>query len=527
MSIENYDMSGCTLNSQPQESMRGYIDGSVERGNGMPVKASPDQVAYFRKNPIYKKRERQLTINLLGLAGGRPYVNARLSRYSAESEIDWIGGSRPDGSESTGRLQQTHAFPYLGRIASKQNQYVFQTQPIREGADPEVLKDITRDGRSVNDIMRKASDIALACKWCWIGVNAPKVKENGQKFTVAEKEQQNIRPYWNVYSPLDVLDWHFNERGKLQWIKTRGIEYDDSDPKSLPAPRHVVTLWEIGKITKYWRVKNTGARVNIESEEIPISLQTEIPFVLVGDIDAEPIAFDDLEAINRTILDLGSVTRANFFNCSYPQLVIPDGLIQRMVSEQFVANPTEAAALVIGRKFPIQVAKDDADPKYLMPDASAMAGGPALIAQMKRELFEVVGMALEPDSKQVASAASKEWDSLDVSAVMVARAEMLEDAENKAVEMSKAWDSSFQGWTAIYNREFDIGDFKAEVEALVMAGNMSMPDGVSRELVKKLVDRLDRIGSKIEAETMTALIAEIDAWKPNDYSAPDLAFPTP
>ena len=524
MSIENLDyMAGSTVNNYPQGSMRGHIDGTITVKDGMPLHPTADQVAFFRKNPVYRARERQLMINLLGLAGGRPYVNARLSRYSAESEIDWIGGRRPDGGCATGRLQQTHAFPYLGRIAAKTNQYVFQTDPTREGANVDVLKDITRDGRSVNDIMKLASDIAFACKWCWIKVDAPKPKEGGKQFTVKEKEALNIRPFWSILTPLDVLDWRFDERGKLTWIKYRSVEYDDSSPTSQPVTVPVVILWELGKITKYRRGKNTGARTNIISEEIPVTLETEIPFVLVGDIDAKPIAFDDLESINRTIMDLGSVDRANFFNNSYPQLVIPDGLIQRMVASQFVSSPLEAAALVIGRKFPIQQAKDDADPKYLMPDASAMAGGTEKISTMKRELFEVVGLALSPDSKQVASAAAKEWDNLDVSAVIAERAEMLEDAENKAVKISKAWDKDFGEWTAVYNREFDVTDFKAQMESLILAGQIDGPDSYQRLIRAKVVEAIERDGSRSPQEVIDEVLNDIANWKPNEF----LALPAP
>lgn len=524
MSVENFDyMAGSTVNQCPSDSMRGYINGAIVTNDGMPLHPTPDQIAYFRRNPVYKSRERQLTINLLGLAGGAPYKNARLSRYSAESEIDWIGGKRPDGGSATGRLQQTHAFPYLGRIAAKQNQYVFQEEPLRETANPDVLKDITRDGRSVNDIMKQANNIAFACKWCWIKVDAPKPKDNGKKFTVKEKEALNIRPFWSILTPLDVLDWHFDERGKLTWVKYRAVEYDDADPKSQPVAVPVVILWELGKVTKYRRGKNTGARINILSEEIPVTLKDRIPFILVGDIDAKPIAFDGLESINRTIMDLGSVDRANFFNCSYPQLVIPDGLIQRMVDSQFVSNPLAAAALIIGRKFPIQVGKDDMEPKYLMPDASAMAGGTAKIATMKRELFEVVGLALDPDSKQVSTAAAKEWDNLDVSAVIAERAEMLEDAENKAVTMSKAWDSDFEEWTAVYNREFDVTDFKAQMESLVLAGQIDGPDSYNRLIMTKAVEALERDGSRSPQEVIDAVLKDIATWKPNEF----LALPTP
>jgi hypothetical protein len=410
-------LKGCTLNGHPSSSMRGYIDGSITGAGGMPLNPTTDDVVVYQRNPAYTAREKQLMINLLGLEGGRPYVNTRLSRYSGETEIDWVGGSRPDGSSSTGRLQQTHAFPYLGRIDNKINQYVFQEEPKREGGDDDVINDISRDSSSVNDLMRQVSSYLLACKWCWIMVDAPERKEDGEDFTIEEKVSEKIRPYWQVLSPLDVLDWNFNEKGVLQWVKTQSVEYDNSDPFSIPTAKRIIKLWGIGKCIKYTIVekkdgrRSNGKRIQVESEEIPLTdaqgnpLKV-VPFTLVGDISAKPIAFDDLESINRTIMDLGSVDRSSYFNGNYPQLVLPRSLMTNAMQDNY-GSVGEQIRLMLGFKYPLMVDADDKDPKYISPDASALKGGSEYTAQLKRELFEVVGLALEQDSKQVASGESK------------------------------------------------------------------------------------------------------------------------
>jgi hypothetical protein len=528
---EEYFYRNCTLNSNPDKGLRGYIDGTITGYGGMPDNPTRDEVIIYREKPEYAERKKQLRINMLGLVGGRPYVNARLSRFAGETEIDWIGGQRPDGSCSTGRLQQTHAFPYLGRIDGKINQYVFSKEPVREDADLETIKDITRDGKSVNDVMRKASSLAFACKWCWIGIDAPARKEDGTEYTQAEKEELKITPYWQVYSPLEVMDWYFDERGELEWIKTVGVEYDDADPSSVPQPKKVIKLWTKGLCTKYTIIEKrdarfrTNMRIDYEVEEIPLTLTDRIPFVLVGDTSAKPIAFDDLESINRTIMDLESVNRANFFNACYPQLVIPASIMQRGQQDGYLSNASDIGRLLIGFKYPIQLEKDDPAPFYLTPDASALGSIREELGSLKRNMFEVVGLALEQESRQVASAEAKAWDFMDVSAVMKSRAEMLQDAESKCVEISKAWDFDFQEWTPVYNTDFDIGNFKDEITALVMAGNMPMPKEVMQEVIKKLVDRFDRIGSPIDDERKAELTAAIENWDAN--AAFSLVEPSP
>ena len=528
--------NSCTLNANPDAQLRGWIDGTITDAGGLPLNPTATDIIVYRQKPALKMRKKQLTINLLGLEGGRPYVDTRLSRFSGETIIDWVGGTRPDGSASTGRLQQTHSFPYLGRIDGKINQFVFQTPPAREGGDIEVIKDISRDSKSVNDLMRQASSYRFACKWCWIMVDAPARKEDGSAYTVAEKKEQKIRPYWRILSPLDVMDWSFDARGVLQWIKTIEIDYDDSDPTALPSPRRVIKLWEIGKCTKYTIVdkkdrrytRSAGTRTQVETEEIPLTddkgnAMAVVPFVLVGEADAKPTAFDDLESINRTIMDLGSVDRANFFNCNYPQLVLPKSLLQTMQMDGYGSVAEEIGRLLLGYKYPIMVDKDDVTPSYLIPDASALKGGSERLASLKRDLFEVTGLALEQESRQVASAESKQWDFQDVSAVMTARAETLEDAETRAVAISKAWDSEFEGWAPAYNRKFDIGNLKDELAALVMAGNISGPPAYHRLIVKKIIDRVNRIGSQPSQEEIDELAEELKTWNPNEL----LALPEP
>ena len=514
-------LDGCTLNASPS----GFADSS----GSMPLNPTTEDVIIFHRNDVYKARQRQITINLLGLDGGRPYVNARLSRYSGETEIDWVGGSRPDGSKSTGRLQQTHAFPYLGRINGKINQYVFQTPPERDGSDDDVVKDISRDSKSVNDIMREVSGLTFAAGWCWIMIDAPSPKEDGDDFTIAEKDAGKIRPYWKVLSPLDVLDWSFNDRGELDWVKTQSFEKDDSNPFVISSTKRVVKLWTRGMCTKYTIIekkdgrRRNGLHTQVEVEEIPLKDDKNnplkvVPFVLCGDISDKPQAFDDLESINRTIMDLGSVSRANYFNCNYPQMVLPKSLTQSTMQNGY-NNITEGIRLMLGFKYPIMLDKDDVAPSYLTPDSASLSGGAEIVIQLKRELFEVVGMSVESNSKQVASAEAKAWDFQDVSAVMQSRAETLEDAERRAVAISVAWDSGFQSWESKYNRQFDVGSFKDELATLITASNANLPDGIMRMIANKVVDRLDRIGSPTDPEILKVLQEEVANWNPNDFSA--------
>ena len=529
MSLEETTMiqetlAKCSMNTNPDAALRGHIDGTITGPTDMPLNPTPDEIIVYRVHPDLIARQRQLTINILGLEGGRPYVNARLSRFAGENEVDWIGGTRPDGSCSTGRLQQTHAFPYLGRIAGKINQHVFQEEPVRENSDELITADITRNGLSVNDLMRQVSDYLLATSWCWIGIDAPPKKVDGE-LSVEQKEQNKIRPFWQFYSPLAVRDWHFNAQGGLDWVKTVKFVYDDSDPSTIPVAQRVISLWERGKVTEYTVHENfdrryaSGKRVKITKEEIPLEKSgggtlDEVPFVLCGEISSKPIPFDDLESINRTIMDLGSVDRANYFNCVYPQLILPASVMAKAASDGYAKSTSEVARLLLGFKYPILLDKDDPTPSYLTPNSGAIESIAKRIDTLKMDLFEVVGMALDQSSRQVESAASKAWDNLDVAALMKSRAEKLSDSEKKAVAITQKWDPEFKPWIPVYNTDFDVGDFAGEIQSLVLLGNVDGPDSFHQLVLKKIIDRVNKIGSSITSEEYEQILTDVAAWAP-------------
>lgn len=470
----------------------------------------PDEVALSRSNHIIQKRSRQLSWNTLGLHGGRDYVKLRLSRYAGESRIDWEGGERGDGTKVTGRRQQSHCFPYLRRIADKIGQHVFGEAPQREGINPEFAEDATADGRTLDDVMKEANDYVTACRWCWIGVDAPPAD---RQVSEAEKVSLKIRPYLQVWNPIAVKDWKYNSIGELEWLITETEEVESTDLNTEEQTYRTRCIWTPGEVRKVRMQEKDMKWVPVFDETTAISYGG-VPFVAVGNISASGHVFDDLESINRTIMDLESVNRANFFKRCYPQLVIPVSAVQNTADTMSV-SPYRASELIVGMNYPLMVSKDDASPAYLMPSASDMGAIRSEIQELKHNMFDSVGLMLQSESRQVASAEAKAWDFLDVAQVMKVRAQVLEAAEKKIAQIVNAWDGSITAWTPAYNTEFDIGDFQQEVNALIMASNASMPPEMYRGVLKKLFDRIDRVGASFAAEQREEIEAAISGFEFN------------
>jgi len=463
-----------------------------------------------RYNEIYSGRAEQISINLLGWKGGRPYVEERLSRFPGESNTDWDGGTRKDGTAFTGRKDQAHVIPYLGRIVNKINQHVFSEPPVRDGIPEDIENDISNNGKSINELMTEVNSYYSVCKWCWIGIDAPTVGIDTE-ISQEEKERQKIRPYWSVYSPLSVVDWYFNESGELQWILTEGYDYVAENPYTKPYNQKYRKLWEFGQVTKYKYKINDDETVE-DVEVTPLSLKNTIPFVLVGDLSAEPYDFDNLESINRTIMDLESCNRQNFYNSCFPQMKVAVSVLDT-VMQKFEVNADQATQMIMGFNYPILMSENDKEPGFIMPDADAIGTMREELLKLRKELFDSTGLMMQKETKQVESAEAKGWDWLDIQAVLKQRARILSEAERKAIEISNEWDPAFPVWEPDYNTNFEVVNFKFDMEALILAANLPLPKDLSLYIYERIFELLKKQGKDITEEQEKAINEAIKNYK--------------
>jgi len=473
-----------------------------------------------RSNEIYSSRETQNWINQLGWKGGTPYIDERLTRFPGEATEDWIGGTRTDGSSFLGRQQTAHVVPHLTRVVEKINQYILGVKPKREGIAPDIESDITANGESINQLMKLANSYLTVNGWCWLGIDAPLIAPDTQ-ISQEQKEVEKIRPYWKVYSALEVIDWKISNKGDIEWILTEGWDYIASSPYEKPYSRKYRQLWELGGIvTKYLYDVEDDSKI-VEKEVMEISLKDVVPFVLVGTLNAQPIGFDNLESINRTILDLESCNRQNFYNSVFPQMYVPASLLD-VVMQKFNVDAEVAVNMIVGYNYPIFLSEGDATPGFIMPDASTIGTMRTELDSLRNELFNSVGLMLQQDTKQVASAESKAWDFLDVEQVMKERAEILEEAETKAVIISKMWDPEFSEWEPKYNSDFNVTNFKEDMEALIKGLGASMPDLMKQQIYKHIIHIMDK-KIKINEEDKQKILSEIEAGEgfPMAENAPD------
>lgn len=463
-----------------------------------------------RKHAILRERGDQIDLNLKAIDGGKPYIEARLSRHACESDVSWQGSAAVMGLSKLngvqGRKDRAFYVNYAGRVADKINQLVTSGEVEREGIDPEFRLDATATGVSVEAFMDRISSFVTAAGWAWIGVDR-QAPVSAQR-SIAEREASGDRVWWMAWRANEVVDWHHAPDGKLDWLITEEQSEETTTPDAKPTKWKIRTIWGRGE----------GVRLYVDPEkpdEVAKEVQftfslNAVPFVCVGVPTSSPWWFDDAEMIGSSLLNLESCNHENLLQAVYPQLVIPSSLLAE-VMQQMGVSYHDAIQMVRGLNCPI-LEPDGAKglTRYLQPSASDLAAIPNEIIRRRGELFQIVGMALSKESRQVASAEAKRLDLLDVSAVLAKRAAMMEAAETKAVEMSKQMDPAFKDYGPSYPKEFDVGDIKGDLESLLLISTSTLPSGAQVELQKAMIGKLGRI-ARIPKERVEELMDEASA----------------
>jgi len=458
--------------------------------------ATPDVVLANRENLVYTNRKDKLYLNTLALDGGRPYVGKRLSRFPGESRIDW-DGTMSEVSKSkwsdlshkvVGRKQRAYLINNAARVAEKIRQYVFAKKPDRGNSNIEMRADITRQGDSVNAFMGDVLKQIIATKWCWIGIDAPRTESVISK---AEAEANKIRPYWTLYTALEVVDWHFDDKGELVWLMTETCKWENANPEVFEQPVKIRRLWERGKVTEYQVSEApTGQSTLTDRQEIQLSID-KVPFVLAGAISSKPHWYDDVEDIQAASLDLESSMDTLFYKSVFAQMVLPESIVEDPTSENTGSGVRPTVEAVVGLSNAITESPEDKGiTRYIGPDASSLKSMQAELGRKREELFDVVGLHLNFTKNFSESADAKHFDHLDPQAVLRNYAQQIAEAEAKAWAMTAELNSSVKTIEPTYSDKFRVSNIYEDFKSLVLADNMQLPDAVKKLNLHGVVDTL-------------------------------------
>jgi hypothetical protein len=487
---------------------------------------------FKRECSVYKERKQQWKHNLLAIQGGRAYIDARLCRFPNESDYSWTGNQTFAGvtnpvEGAIGRKDRAALINDAGRIAGKINQYLFKTGASREGIDHSFELDVDGSGAHINRFFEDASEMLTANGFFWVQVDraAPKRDAEGNEVsrTLAEKLQDKDRPKWRIWSPLSIPAWKFGADGKLDWLILETGICLDSDPRKEEQEAKLRTLFERTSdgvlISEFCDKPDFGLELR-QRQKLSVP---EIPFIAVGNSSAVSWWFDDVEQAQAQMLNLDSLHAESMIKSVYPQPVFPSSVLSALESRLIeegasdsrgnVSKVTIVREITRGLENPIFEAPEDKGiSRHIMPDPEAMKIIPAELARKRALLFDNAGLALfNKETRQVQTAESKQFDQLDTESTLKNRSLIMQETEQRLIDLSVLIDSTFKAYTPVWPSSFDVVDTLAASQSIQLLMNLPGLTLSMRKLAMHGVLRtLEELGGS-NPELISSAKVEIDS----------------
>lgn len=441
---------------------------------------------FNRKHPEYSANERSWRRSAEAYSGGRDYIEQALVRHVSELDLEFAE-----------RRRRAYYFNYPRAIARRITQYALSVDPVRQGADPELVEDWSRTGLRTNDVMRQLSTLLNVYGRAWLLVEMPLFSGTPSRLQAKEKR---LRPYVRALSPLQVTDWAYGDDGRLLWALTAEEEYCCSDPFQPPVKVRRRRLYDRNS----WRLFENGNNGIFESAS-GVNPTGCVPLVCVTEPDGFGLTanhwFEDVVRISEAVMNNESEAQMNTVKQMFGMLVVSDSFARSAKKladrsgkpENFSATVARSAAI-------IEAVEEKGISRYISPSGVATDTIRAENRYLKQELYDVVGLAVQGNTREGQSSESKAWDFQNVAQFLAARADLLEQAELDAWKIMRRYDLDLSIPHVRYNRRFAVNDLAAGIAGLLQLSEIPAGDAYRRAISKSAVEMLSSIGSVTPAE---------------------------
>ena len=422
--------------------------------------------------------------------GGKEYADGKfLQAYQLEFENEYYK-----------RIAFTPLDNHCRNIIDIYSSFLFRVEPTRNFGSladdmsvDQFLEDADLEGRSFEALMREAQRFASVYGHVWLLMDKPSTNV----MTRAEELDQGIRPYLNIYTPENVLDWHYtrNDAGYyyLDYLKIR---------EEQTAEGEYYKLWFVDKIdTVFISSVNRDEPRLISSVPNPLM---KIPAVILynqrspmrglGISDLNDVA-DLQKAIYNELSEIEQIIRLS----NHPSLV--------------KTKDTDAGA---GAGSIIEIPDNiDANlkPYILQPNGSNLDGVLRSInhkVEAINRLTHVGTIRATAERVQSGIALRTEFELLN--ARLSEKSKLMELAEEQLWRLFADWQETAFDGEVDYPDSFDIRDWAVDLELLqsAKASNIQSPTfakEIDKQIAKTVIEddtTLEQINTEIDSNT-TAL----------------------
>lgn len=419
--------------------------------------------------------------------GGEEYKGGRyLQEYNLELE-----------NEFEKRLQFTPLDNHCRNIVHIYSSFLFRVLPTRKleslSDDPATqmfLDDADLEGRSFDALMREVQTYASVYGHCWLLLDKP----NSNARTRAEELQQEIRPYMNIYTPENVMDWEWDRAasGKyyLKYLKIREFRSREKD---------VYRLWYLDRIDTV-ELQRMGAKAPVLIDSVPNPLNA-IPAVCLYNQRSHDrgVGVSDLT-------DVADLQRAIYNELSEIEQLIRLSNHPSLVKTRDVDASAGAGAII---ELPDNV--DPALKPYILQPSGQNLDSVLKTIQTKIDAINRlthVG-AVRSTSERTVSGVALRTEFQLLNARLSEKAKLMELAEEQIWRYFALWQNKVFDGAIYYPESFDLRDWATDLEVLQQAKASNIKsDTFIKELDKQIArtvvdddEALSKIDEEIEQQT--------------------------
>ncbi len=451
---------------------------------------------FVRRHPLLRKYKEIWRRSNEAYSGGREYIDQALIKHVSEVSLEFEE-----------RKERAYYFNYPRKVARIIAQFLLAEDPQRHNAAPALVEDFTRSGLRVNEVMRQIATFVNCFGMAWMAVDMPCFSG---ELDLDRKEREGIRPYARALKPWEVADWAYGNDGKLEWAVIDEFTLDRANPFIEPVEVHRRRLWTRNS-WQLLRIDDDGRVVVESSGTHQLGM---VPLIRCEEADGFGMHanhwYEDVVRISDAILNAESEAQMNIIKQMFGLLVVSESFRSSDFSCR-TSGEEEKFSHVLARSAALWESPEEKGiTRYISPGGTSTEAIRNEIINLKKELFDVVGLAVQRESGDAQTAESKAWDHYNVSQFLLSRVDMLEQVELRAWEMMHVWDPTVPVPSISYNREFSIVDLKDSIEALLNLNSFGHAGEFRREVSRAAVKLLERI-KKITPETKNIIEREIAA----------------
>ena len=439
------------------------------------------------RNELYDNYAGRWEYYIRSFLGGEEYKGGRyLQEYNLELE-----------NEFEKRLQFTPLDNHCRNIVHIYSSFLFRVLPTRKleslNDDPATqmfLDDADLEGRSFDALMREVQTYASVYGHCWLLLDKP----NSNARTRAEELQQEIRPYMNIYTPENVMDWEWDRAasGKyyLKYLKIREFRSREKD---------VYRLWYLDRIDTV-ELQRMGAKAPVLIDSVPNPLNS-IPAVCLYNQRSHDrgVGVSDLT-------DVADLQRAIYNELSEIEQLIRLSNHPSLVKTRDVDASAGAGAII---ELPDNV--DPALKPYILQPSGQNLDSVLKTIQTKIDAINRlthVG-AVRSTSERTVSGVALRTEFQLLNARLSEKAKLMELAEEQIWRYFARWQNKVFDGAIYYPESFDLRDWATDLEVLQQAKASNIKsDTFIKELDKQIArtvvdddEALSKIDEEIEQQT--------------------------